>query len=163
MGAKPVFVDIEPQTFNLSPEKLELFFSTQCSFDERGLRTRAGLRIRAVIPVHLFGLCCPMDEIQAICARYAVPVIEDAAQAIGAGYPSSEGIKRAGGIAEFGFFSFYPTKNLGAFGDAGMAIARDDRMATRMKVLRITGWNRNTSTNWWVGTSAWILCRRRSF
>ena len=80
-----------------------------------------------------------MDEIQAICARYAVPVIEDAAQAIGAGYPSSEGIKHAGGIGEFGFFSFYPTKNLGAFGDAGMAIARDDRMADRMKVLRNHG------------------------
>ncbi len=139
LGARPVFVDIDPETFSLSPEKLELFFSTECTFDERGVRTREGLRIRAVIPVHLFGLCCPMDEIQAICARYAVPVIEDAAQAIGACYPSAEGIKRAGGIAEFGFFSFYPTKNLGAFGDAGMAISRDDRMATRMKVLRNHG------------------------
>jgi dTDP-4-amino-4,6-dideoxygalactose transaminase len=139
MGAKPVFVDIDPKTFSLSPEKLELFFSTQCTSDESGTRTLEGLRIGAVIPVHLFGLCCPMDEIQAICARYAVPVIEDAAQAIGAGYPSSEGIKRAGGIGEFGFFSFYPTKNLGAFGDAGMAIARDDRMAAHMKVLRNHG------------------------
>ena len=139
MGAKPVFVDIDPETLSLSPEKLELFFSTQCIFDERGVRTRDGLRIKAVIPVHLFGLCCPMDEIQAICERYAVPVIEDAAQAIGAGYPSSEGIKHAGGIAEFGFFSFYPTKNLGAFGDAGMAITRDDRLAARMKVLRNHG------------------------
>jgi dTDP-4-amino-4,6-dideoxygalactose transaminase len=139
MGAKPVFVDIDPETFSLSPEKLELFFSTQCISEEGFARTREGLRIRAVIPVHLFGLCCPMDEIQEICARYGVPVIEDAAQAIGAGYPSSEGIKHAGGIAEFGFFSFYPTKNLGAFGDAGMAIARDDRMALRMKVLRNHG------------------------
>jgi dTDP-4-amino-4,6-dideoxygalactose transaminase len=134
-----VFVDIDPETFSLSPEKLELFFSTQCTSDERGVRTREGLRIRAVIPVHLFGLCCPMDKIQAICARYAVPVIEDAAQAIGAAYPSSEGIKHAGAIGEFGFFSFYPTKNLGAFGDAGMAIARDDRMAARMKILRNHG------------------------
>jgi dTDP-4-amino-4,6-dideoxygalactose transaminase len=139
LGARPVFVDIDPETFSLSPEKLELFFSAECTFDQRGVRTREGLRIRAVIPAHLFGLCCPMDEIQAICARYAVPVIEDAAQAIGAGYPSAEGIKHAGGIAEFGFFSFYPTKNLGAFGDGGMAIARDDRMAARMKVLRNHG------------------------
>ena len=69
-----------------------------------------------------------MDEIQAICARYGVPVIEDAAQAIGAEYPSSDRVKRAGGIGEFGYFSFYPTKNLGAFGDAGMAIAQDDRI-----------------------------------
>jgi dTDP-4-amino-4,6-dideoxygalactose transaminase len=139
LGARPVFVDIDPETFSLSPAKLELFFSAECTFDQRGVRTREGLRIRAVIPAHLFGLCCPMDEIQAICARYAVPVIEDAAQAIGAGYPSAEGIKHAGGIAEFGFFSFYPTKNLGAFGDGGMAIARDDRMAARMKVLRNHG------------------------
>jgi dTDP-4-amino-4,6-dideoxygalactose transaminase len=139
MGAKPLFVDIDPDTLNLSPEKLELFFSSQCKLDERGVRTREGLRIRAVIPVHLFGLCCPMDEVQTTCARYAVPVIEDAAQAIGASYPSSQGIKRAGGIGEFGFFSFYPTKNLGAFGDAGMAIARDDRMGARMKVLRNHG------------------------
>ena len=138
-GAKPMFVDIDPKTFSMSPEKLELFFATGCTFDGGRLCTREGLRIRAVIPVHLFGVCCPMDEIQAICARYALPVIEDAAQAIGAEYPSSEGPKRAGGIGEFGYFSFYPTKNLGAFGDAGMIIARDDRMGHRMKVLRNHG------------------------
>jgi dTDP-4-amino-4,6-dideoxygalactose transaminase len=139
VGAKPVFVDIDRETFSLSPQKLEEFFVTQCVFDGRVLRTRERLRIRAVIPVHLFGLCCPMDEIQAICARYFVPVIEDAAQAIGAGYPSSEGLKHAGGIGELGFFSFYPTKNLGAFGDGGMAIAKEERIADQMKVLRNHG------------------------
>lgn len=139
LGAKPVFVDIDPETYCLSPQKLELFFATECAFDGDVLRTREGLRIRAVIPVHLFGLCCSMDEIQTVCARYALPVIEDAAQAIGADYPSTEGVKHAGGIGEFGYFSFYPTKNLGAFGDAGMAMARDDRMGDRMKVLRNHG------------------------
>jgi dTDP-4-amino-4,6-dideoxygalactose transaminase len=139
VGAKPAYVDIDSDTFSLSPEKLELFFAEQCTFDGSVVRTREGLRVRAVIPVHLFGLCCPMDEIQAICARYALPVIEDAAQAIGADYPSSEGIKHAGGIGEFGYFSFYPTKNLGAFGDAGMAIAKDARVGQRMKVLRNHG------------------------
>jgi dTDP-4-amino-4,6-dideoxygalactose transaminase len=139
LGARPAFVDIDPGTFCLSPKKLELFFSTECTFDGNVLRTREGFRIRAVIPVHLFGLCCPMDEIQAVCARYALPVIEDAAQAIGVDYPSAEGIKHAGGIGEFGYFSFYPTKNLGAFGDAGMAIARDGRMGDRMKILRNHG------------------------
>jgi dTDP-4-amino-4,6-dideoxygalactose transaminase len=139
LGAKPLFVDIDPETFSLSAEKLAQFFATQCTFDGSMVRTREGLRVKAVIPVHLFGLCCPMDEIQAICSHHGLVVIEDAAQSIGAEYPSSDGIKHAGGIAEFGYFSFYPTKNLGAFGDAGMAIAKDDRMGARMKVLRNHG------------------------
>jgi dTDP-4-amino-4,6-dideoxygalactose transaminase len=139
VAAKPVFVDIEPGTLSLSPAKLEQFFASECTFDGHFVRTREGLRVKAVIPVHLYGLCCPMDEIQAICRRYGLPVIEDAAQALGAQYPSGEGVKHAGGIGDFGFFSFYPTKNLGAFGDAGMVIARDDRMVERMKVLRNHG------------------------
>ena len=139
LGARPLFVDIDPKTFNLSPARLDEFFATECALAGGRMRTRSGLLVKGVIPVHLFGLCSAMDEIQAICAHYGVPVIEDAAQAIGAEYPSKEGTKRAGGIGEFGYFSFYPTKNLGAFGDAGMAIARDDQMADRMKVLRNHG------------------------
>jgi dTDP-4-amino-4,6-dideoxygalactose transaminase len=139
LGAKPIFVDIEPDTFNLSPEKLASFLSEECEIHETGVRTRDGLRVKGVIPVHLFGLCCRMDEIQAICAAYSLPVIEDAAQAIGAEYPSSTGTKRAGGMGEFGYFSFYPTKNLGAFGDAGLATAKDEKLAHRMKVLRNHG------------------------
>jgi dTDP-4-amino-4,6-dideoxygalactose transaminase len=139
LGAKPVFVDIDPATFNLSPAKLETFFATECDAAGNGLRTRDGLRVRAVIPVHLFGLCAQMDGIQSICERYGVRVIEDAAQAIGAEYPSSKGTKRAGAIAEFGYFSFYPTKNLGAFGDAGLAIAQDEVLARHMKILRNHG------------------------
>jgi dTDP-4-amino-4,6-dideoxygalactose transaminase len=139
LGAKPVFVDIEPETFNLSPEKLALCLNEECGMDEVGVRTRDGLRVKAVIPVHLFGLCCRMDEIRAVCARYNLPVIEDAAQAIGAEYPSSNGIRRAGGMGEFSYFSFYPTKNLGAFGDAGLAIAQDEKLAKRMKILRNHG------------------------
>jgi dTDP-4-amino-4,6-dideoxygalactose transaminase len=139
VGAKPVFVDIDPETFSLSAEKLGQFLATECTFDGGVVRTREGLRVRAVIPVHLFGLCCPMDEIQAICSHYGLTVIEDAAQAIGAEYPSSNGVKQAGGIGEFGYFSFYPTKNLGAFGDAGMAIAKDSRIGDRMKILRNHG------------------------
>jgi len=139
LRARPIFVDIDPDTFNLSPEKLESCLNEECDRDETGVRTRDGLRVKAVIPVHLFGLCCRMDEIQAICARNGLPVIEDAAQAIGAEYPSSTGTRRAGGIGDFGFFSFYPTKNLGAFGDAGLAIAQDEKLANRMKVLRNHG------------------------
>jgi dTDP-4-amino-4,6-dideoxygalactose transaminase len=139
LGARPIFVDIDPETFNLSPDSLGEFFSTRCVGEDERIRTRDGLQVKGVIPVHLFGLCCAMDEIQEICARYGVPVIEDAAQAIGAGYPSKEGTKRAGGIGEFGYFSFYPTKNLGAFGDAGMAVSRDPQMGDHMKILRNHG------------------------
>jgi dTDP-4-amino-4,6-dideoxygalactose transaminase len=137
LGAKPIFVDIEPDTFALSPEKLASYLSEEC--DIQGVRRRDGLRVKAVIPVHLFGLCCRMDQIQAICASYSLPVIEDAAHAIGAEYPSSAGTRCAGGMAEFGFFSFYPTKNLGAFGDAGLAIAQDKKLANKIKVLRNHG------------------------
>jgi dTDP-4-amino-4,6-dideoxygalactose transaminase len=80
-----------------------------------------------------------MDEIQAVCARYSVPIIEDAAQAIGAEYPSKDGTKRAGSIADYGYLSFYPTKNLGAFGDAGMAITAHEWMNRRLKALRNHG------------------------
>jgi dTDP-4-amino-4,6-dideoxygalactose transaminase len=139
LGARPVFVDIDPETFNLSPARLEEFFTTECRSQGETVRTRSGLLVKAVIPVHLFGLCCEMDEIQAICGRYGVPVIEDAAQAIGAEYPSKQATKRAGGITEFGYLSFYPTKNLGAFGDAGMATTRHAWMADRLKVLRNHG------------------------
>jgi dTDP-4-amino-4,6-dideoxygalactose transaminase len=139
LGATPIFVDIDPGTFNLSPASLEELFASECTADSGVVRTRGGLQVKGVIPVHLFGLCCAMDEIGAICAHYGVPVIEDAAQAIGAEYPSKAGTKAAGGMGEFGYFSFYPTKNLGAFGDAGMAIARDDRLGDRMKVLRNHG------------------------
>jgi dTDP-4-amino-4,6-dideoxygalactose transaminase len=139
LGATPVFVDIDEATFNLSAEKLESFLATKCDTDGNSVRTRDGLTVKAVIPVHLFGLCCQMDEIQAICARYGLHVIEDAAQAIGAEYPSSTGTRRAGGIGEFGYFSFYPTKNLGAFGDAGLAIARDETLGRHMKILRNHG------------------------
>ncbi len=139
LGATPVFVDIDESTFNLSAEKLESFLATGCHKDGNTVRTHDGLTVKAVIPVHLFGLCCQMDEIQTICARYGLHVIEDAAQAIGAEYPSATGTKRAGGIGEFGYFSFYPTKNLGAFGDAGLAIAQDETLARHMRILRNHG------------------------
>jgi dTDP-4-amino-4,6-dideoxygalactose transaminase len=139
LGVELIFIDIDRDTFNLSPTCLEEFFSSGCTLGEGGLRANEGRLVKAVIPVHLFGLCSAMDEILLICSRFRVPVIEDAAQAIGAEYPSSNGLKRAGGIAEFGFLSFYPTKNLGAFGDAGMALAKDPAMATRLKIIRNHG------------------------
>jgi dTDP-4-amino-4,6-dideoxygalactose transaminase len=139
LGAKPVFVDIEHDTLNLSPAGLEEFFRSDCVFEESGLRTKDGLLVKAVVPVHLFGLSCAMDEIQSLCAQFRLPVIEDAAQAIGAEYPSKDGLKCAGAIGECGFFSFYPTKNLGAFGDAGMALTKDAVIAAHLRVIRNHG------------------------
>ena len=139
LGAKPIFVDIDQDTFNMSPIRLEEYFNSDCTFGEAGLRTGEGLLVKGVIPVHLFGLCCAMDDILSICSRVRVPVIEDAAQAVGAEYPSSDGPRRAGAIGEFGFLSFYPTKNLGAFGDGGMALTRDATLAARLRVMRNQG------------------------
>ena len=139
LGAKPLFVDIDPTTLNLDPVKLDEYFDRECHQTAKGLVTKDGLVVRAAVPVHLFGLCCDMDSIREICGQRGIPVIEDAAQALGAKYPSANRIERAGAMGEFGFFSFYPTKNLGAFGDAGLAVARDPELGRKMKILRNQG------------------------
>src|SRR5206468_2044045 len=115
LGAAPLFIDIDPITFNISATALHDYFENRCQFDEDGHPTsRRGHRIKAILPVHLFGLCAAMDEIIAVAAEYDIPVIEDAAQALGADYPSQRrGIVHAGAIGDFGCFSFFPAKNLG--------------------------------------------------
>jgi len=139
LGAKPIFVDIDPGTFNLSSARLEEFFARECRQEQGGLRMPEGSLVKAVIPIHLFGLCCAMDQILSLCRPLGIPVIEDSAQAFGAEYPSSQGNKRAGGMGEFAFLSFYPTKNLGAFGDGGMALTKDSAAAERLKIIRNHG------------------------
>src|SRR5688572_27931831 len=103
LGARPVFADIDPVSYNLSYESLN------AALAETG-------NVKAIIPVHLFGCCAEMEGILALAERFGVPVLEDAAQAIGAEHP----LGQAGTIGLAGWYSFYPTKNLGAFGDAGM-------------------------------------------
>jgi dTDP-4-amino-4,6-dideoxygalactose transaminase len=120
LGGVPVFVDIEPRTFNLNPELI-------------AERTTAATK--AIVPVHLFGQCADMDGIRAVAAAHRLPVIEDAAQAIGAGV----GDKSAGALGDIGCFSFYPTKNLGGFGDGGMLTTDSDDLAARLKLLRAHG------------------------
>ncbi len=122
VGAKPVFVDIDPATYNIS---LPLLKAALEKSD----------RVKAIIPVHLFGCCADMDAILALAREYGVPVLEDAAQALGSQHP----LGGAGAMGEFGWFSFYPTKNLGAFGDAGMVTCRDAEMAGKIKALRNHG------------------------
>ena len=116
LGAKPVFVDIDPVTFNMCPDSLERAISP---------------RTRAVIPVHLFGQCAEMDTILDISRAHGIHVVEDAAQAIGAQYKG----QGAGSMGDTGCFSFYPTKNLGGFGDGGMITTNNDQLAERIRLL----------------------------
>jgi dTDP-4-amino-4,6-dideoxygalactose transaminase len=140
VGAETVFVDIDPVTLNLSPARLEECLRDRCHRDAGGtLRTARGNRVRAIIPVHLFGLCCEMDAIGDLAAEFDLPVIEDAAQAIGAEYPSRDGVKQAGAIGHSAYFSFFPAKNLGAFGDAGLSTCRDAEFANELRLMRNHG------------------------
>jgi dTDP-4-amino-4,6-dideoxygalactose transaminase len=140
VGATPVFIDIEPETYNISARALEKYLSESCRRGDDGpLRDAQGRNVRAIVPVHLYGLCCDMDAIHRISEHFQVDVIEDAAQAIGAEYPFGGGSAKAGAMGEVGCFSFYPSKNLGAAGDAGMVICRDDALAERIRACRQHG------------------------
>jgi dTDP-4-amino-4,6-dideoxygalactose transaminase len=138
VGATPLFVDIDAETFNLSPRALGEFLQSKCT--RTSVDTMCdGKKIRAIMPVHLFGLCCQMDEIRASAETYRLAIIEDAAQAIGAEYPSRSGRQQAGTMGHAGFFSFYPSKNLGAAGDAGLIVTNDEALAHRLRVCRNHG------------------------
>lgn len=121
LGARPVFVDIEADGFNL---------------DTEALAEKIGPRTKAILPVHLFGRCAAMDTVMEVARLHGCLVIEDAAQALGA--RDYQG-RAAGAIGDIGCFSFFPSKNLGAFGDGGMAVTGDSRLAERLRVLRVHG------------------------
>lgn len=140
VGAEVLFVDIDPVTLNIDPARIAECLAERCRRDADGhLLSPRGNRVRAIIPVHLFGLCCDMDAICALAREYNLVVIEDAAQAIGAEYPGQSGAGRAGAIGEFGYFSFFPAKNLGAFGDAGLSTCRDAGDAETLRLMRNHG------------------------
>lgn len=120
LGCKLVFADIDPRTYNIDPAAIAAAITP---------------RTRAIIPVHLFGQCAPMDEICRLADEHDIPVIEDAAQAIGAGYHG----RPACSWGRIGCLSFYPTKNLGGFGDGGMLTARNDQVADRLRLLASHG------------------------
>jgi dTDP-4-amino-4,6-dideoxygalactose transaminase len=119
-GARPVFVDIDPRTFNLDVHRLEAAITPLT---------------KAVLPVHLFGQCCDLTAVKAVCDKRQLYLIEDAAQAIGSEW---EG-RRAGSIGDLGCFSFFPSKNLGAAGDGGLVTALDAALADRVRLLREHG------------------------
>jgi dTDP-4-amino-4,6-dideoxygalactose transaminase len=136
-GARPVFCDIDPATFNLSPQAVQAFIDGHCAVQgERLIHRATGGCIKALMPVHLYGQSADMDPLMAIAKRYGLKVIEDAAQAIGTEY--KKGL-RAGSIGDVGCFSFFPSKNLGAFGDAGLCTTNDAELAETMRVLRVHG------------------------
>ncbi|GAB4311107.1 MAG: DegT/DnrJ/EryC1/StrS family aminotransferase [Candidatus Bipolaricaulota bacterium] len=147
VGATPIFCDIDPRTFNLDPADVRRILTTDAgprttdhglSTTHHGLRTtHHGPRTppKAVIPVHLYGQMADMDEIMELAHEFGLYVIEDAAQAIGAEYKG----RKAGTIGHLGCFSFFPTKNLGAYGDGGMVVTDDDELAERVRVLRVHG------------------------
>ena len=137
LGARPVFVDIEPHTFNICPAAIENFIAAHCEMRDGMLMNRvSGGRVRAIMPVHLYGQVADMDRILEIARHYHLPVIEDAAQAIGAEDASG---RRACSTGTVGCLSFFPTKNLGAFGDAGMCVTNDEHLAARLMKLRVHG------------------------
>ena len=137
VGARPLFVDIDPASFNISPAAIEKFIATQCERGKGGLVHRAtGTRVRALMPVHLYGQVADMAAIMDIASRFELRVIEDAAQAIGS--EDAQG-RRACSIGDIGCLSFFPTKNLGAFGDAGMCVTNDAELAGKLEILRVHG------------------------
>ena len=136
-GARPVFCDIDPSTFNLSPAAVQAFIHDRCSVQAGQLTNRAtGGRIKALMPVHLYGQSADMDPLMNIAGEYRLKVIEDAAQAIGTTYKNG---LHAGTFGDVGCFSFFPSKNLGAFGDAGLCTTSQLELAERMRVLRVHG------------------------
>jgi len=121
LGAKPVFVDIDPVTYNIDPEKIE---------------EKITPKTKAILPVHLYGQCADSALIWSVASEHKLYVVEDAAQAIGAQYHDG---RKAGNLGDLGCFSFFPTKNLGCFGDGGMVVTNHPEMNERVRVLRVHG------------------------
>lgn len=134
LGAKPVFVDIDPETYNLDIAQVEAKITE---------------RTKAVQPVHLYGQCVDMDRLKAVCEPKGLPVVEDAAQAIGA----EDRGRPAGSMGEIGCFSFYPSKNLGGMGDGGFMTTNDDALAEKLNALRVHG-SKERYYHKWVGLNS---------
>lgn len=134
LGARPVFADIDPVTYNIDPDHMAEILAA----DAKGAK-----RIKALLPVHLYGQCADMGRIMALARQYDLPVVEDAAQAIGAAYPMEMDGKiewqRAGSMGAAGCFSFFPSKNLGGIGDGGMIVCNDAELAERIQIIRVHG------------------------
>ena len=130
MRAVPVFVDIDPISYNINPKELEKWFE----------KNREHIpKVKAIIPVHLYGQCADMKPILTLAENHQIAVVEDAAQAIGSIYPYNSNMQKAGSMGTIGCFSFFPSKNLGCAGDGGMVVTNDDDLAERLVRMRNHG------------------------
>jgi dTDP-4-amino-4,6-dideoxygalactose transaminase len=137
LGARPLFCDIDPATYNLSPDAVKDFLSSHCQMqDGRLIDRRSGSTVKVIMPVHLYGQAADMESLTELARRHGMRIIEDAAQAIGSEYKDGQ---RAGSMGDIGCFSFFPSKNLGAFGDGGLCATGDAALAERMQLLRVHG------------------------
>ena len=137
-GATPIFVDIDSQTYNLDPVKLQEFIETNCNFNSQInqlIDRQTGKSIKAIIPVNLYGQMCKMDEIIKIAHKYNLKVVEDSAQSIGSEYKG----KKSGSFGGLGTFSFFPTKNLATYGDGGMIVTSSEEYTEYCKIFRSHG------------------------
>jgi len=132
LGAKPVFCDIEPNTFNIDTHKLAELLELE-------IEKKGNAQIKGILPVHLYGQCVDMKPIQSLAEKYDLFVLEDAAQAVGSEYLMDSEVKRACTLGDLGILSFYPAKNLGACGDAGMVLTNNQNLVDRMRLLRVHG------------------------
>lgn len=143
LGATPIFIDIDLKSCLIDPNALEDFLHKHAQPDPHGqgfVDRRSGRQIKALLPVHLFGRCCPMSSLLAIAERYRLQIVEDVAQAFGARAQLSSGMaKFAGTIGDFGCFSFFPSKNLGGIGDGGLVATNQDALAQKVRILRAHG------------------------
>ena len=139
VGATPVFIDIDSETYNISPTALRRYIEKYCRQVEGRLVNENRQAVVALVPAHLFGLCCDMNEMLSIAREHNLLLIEDAAQAIGAEFPLEKTAAKAGTMGDAGCFSFYPSKNLGAAGDAGLIVCRNEQFAERLRVCRQHG------------------------
>lgn len=132
LGARPVFCDIDRESYNMSPEKLDELLKNR-------IESRKDSKIKALIPVHLYGQCVDMSPILELAKKYNLFVLEDAAQAIGAEYLTPGGIRKACTMGHVNILSFFPSKSLGGFGDGGMVLTNEEKMAEKLKLLRVHG------------------------
>ena len=131
LGARPLFADIDPDTYNIDPE--------QCRKVLEGLNNDDRKRVKAILPVHLYGQSADMQPLMELADHFNIPVVEDGAQAIGTRYTMNSGTVKVGAVGLLGCLSFFPSKNLGGLGDGGMVVTNDDKLADQVRILRVHG------------------------